>query len=200
MQFLRKLNAGQILPPKPPPGASPKGSVVAPSVASKSSNPAVMDPHVPPPRLPEDAVQPTATPVGQPRAGSISPPESADDEKERLRDYVGAFILAGLDPHVGAELDFFAGRVNYFGEANVSRAKIRSDLVRYDSRWPQRRFWLAGDLVVAKEPGGLLRVTFPLGYELRNGRKSASGKVSKTLMLRQTGAGDFEIVGVREGK
>jgi hypothetical protein len=25
---------------------------------------------------------------------------------ERLRDYVGAFVLAGLDPHVGAEADF----------------------------------------------------------------------------------------------
>ena len=92
--------------------------------------------------------------MGQPRAGSISPPESADDAKERLRDYVGAFILAGLDPQVGAELDFFAGRVNYFGEANISREKIRGDLVRYDERWPQRRFWLAGDLVVTREPGG----------------------------------------------
>jgi len=199
MQFLRKLNAGDIPPPKPPPTASPKGSVVAPSVASKSINPAVMDPHAPPPPLPEDVEQPTATPV-EPRAGSISPPDSADDAKEQLQDYVGAFILAGLDPQVGAELDFFAGRVNYFGEMNVSREKIRGDLVRYDERWPQRRFWLAGDLMVAREPGGLLRVTFPLGYELRNGTKSASGKVRKTLTLRNKGAGDFEIIGVSEGK
>ena len=200
MQFLQKLNAGDIPPPKLPPSSSPKGSVVASSVASKSSNPAVMDPHAPPPPLPEDVGQPTATPMGQPRAGSIPPPESADAAKERLRDYVGAFILAGLDPQVAAELDFFAERVNYFGEANISREKIRRDLVRYDERWPQRRFWLAGELVVVREPGRLLRVTFPLGYELQNGRKSASGKVRKTLTLRNTGAGDFEIVGVSEGK
>jgi peptidoglycan hydrolase-like protein with peptidoglycan-binding domain len=200
MQFLQKLNAGEIPPPNPSPSASPKGSVVASSVASKSSNRAVMDPHAPPPPLPEDVAQPTATSVRQPRAGNISPPESADDGKERLQDYVGAFILAGLDPQVEAELGFFAGRVNYFGEASISREKIRADLVRYDERWPQRRFWLAGDLAVAREPGGLLRVTFPLGYELRNGRQSVSGKVRKTLTLRKTSAGDFEIVGVSEGK
>jgi hypothetical protein len=27
---------------------------------------------------------------------------------------VGAFVLAGLDPHVGAEADFFADRVRYY--------------------------------------------------------------------------------------
>ena len=30
---------------------------------------------------------------------------------DRLRDYVGAFVLAGLDPRVGAEADFFADQV-----------------------------------------------------------------------------------------
>ena len=200
LQFLRKLNAGEIPPPKPPSSASPEGSVVAPSVASKPSNPGKMDPHAPPPQLPEDVAQSPATPVGQSRAENASPPEPADDGKERLRDYVGAFVLAGLDPQVGAELDFFAGRVNYFGEANISREKIRKDLARYNARWPQRRFWLAGDLEVTDQPGGLLRVTFPLRYELRNGRKTASGQVRKTLTLRRSGPGDFEIVGVREEK
>src|SRR5207244_11537719 len=35
---------------------------------------------------------------------------------ERLRDYVGAFVLAGLDPHVGSETDFFAARVQYYND------------------------------------------------------------------------------------
>ena len=115
-----------------------------------------------------------------------------------MRDYVGAFVLAGLYQQVGAELEFFADRVKYYGERNVSRAKIRRDLVRYDQRWPERRFWLAGDLAVRRAPGGLLRVTFPLRYELRNGKKSASGTVRKTITLRRTGDGNLEIVGVEE--
>ncbi|MGI8482186.1 MAG: peptidoglycan-binding domain-containing protein, partial [Chthoniobacterales bacterium] len=71
---------------------------------------------------------------------------------ERLRDYVGAFVLAGLDPQVGAELEFFADRVSYYNEGIVGREKIRRDLQRYDSRWPERRFWLVGDVKVEPQP------------------------------------------------
>jgi hypothetical protein len=42
---------------------------------------------------------------------------------ERLRDYVGAFVLAGLDPHVGSETEFFADRVEYYDEGVIGREK-----------------------------------------------------------------------------
>ena len=118
---------------------------------------------------------------------------------ERLRDYVGAFVLAGLDPHVGAEADFFADRVRYYNDGVLSREKIRADLGRYDARWPDRRFWLAGDIAVEPENEGRLRVTFPLRFELRNGNQHSSGKVLKTLVLQPTGD-DFDIVAVNERK
>jgi peptidoglycan hydrolase-like protein with peptidoglycan-binding domain len=117
---------------------------------------------------------------------------------ERLHDYIAAFVLAGLDPQVGAETEFFADRVNYFGEANVTREKIRHDLERYNERWPARGFLLAGELVVHEE-GNALNVSFPLRYELRNGPKHATGKVWKTLVLEKT-ADDFQIVAVNEQK
>jgi hypothetical protein len=61
-------------------------------------------------------------------AESHSPPKVTT---ERLRDYVGAFVLAGLDPQVGAEVDFFADRVQYYDDGVMSREKIRRDLRRY---------------------------------------------------------------------
>ena len=39
--------------------------------------------------------------------------------RERLRDYVAAFVLAGLDSTVGAELEFFADKVRYFDDGVV---------------------------------------------------------------------------------
>jgi peptidoglycan hydrolase-like protein with peptidoglycan-binding domain len=167
MQFLKKLNAGEIAPPKSPPAAPP---------------------------------QATQTPVAVARQARSAAPSTPDYGQERLRDYIGAFVLAGLDPHVGAELEFFADRVSYFGKPNVARPAIRRDLERYDKRWPQRRFWLAGDLEVRRLPGDMLQVTFPLRYELRKGQKTASGRVRKTLVLRKSGDGDLEIVKVNETK
>ena len=118
---------------------------------------------------------------------------------ERLRDYVGAFVLAGLDPQVGAEAAFFADRVQYYNEGIKDREKIREDLQRYDSRWPGRKFWLAGDITVEPQTDKRVRVTFPLRYDLRNGATHASGKINKTLVLESTGD-DLQIVAVNERK
>jgi peptidoglycan hydrolase-like protein with peptidoglycan-binding domain len=132
-------------------------------------------------------------------ATTTSTSSATRSRDERLHDYIAAFVLAGLDPQVGAETEFFADRVNYFGESNVTRDKIRHDLERYNERWPARGFLLAGELVVHEEGNGL-NVSFPLRYELRNGSKHATGKVWKTLVLEKTAADDFQIVAVNERK
>ena len=138
-----------------------------------------------------------------PAAGPPPPvaaqPRSADYTSERLHDYIAAFVLAGLDPQVGAETEFFADRVDYFGEHGVRKERIRRDLQRYNQQWPQRGFWLAGNLDVQPEQDRL-HVSFPLRYELHNGSKRATGKVRKTLVLEKTGPDDFQIVGVNERK
>lgn len=118
---------------------------------------------------------------------------------ERLRDYVAAFVLAGLDPHVGSELEFFGNTVRYYGDGPVPREKIRADLQRYAAQWPERRFWLAGELTVNRQPDSRIRVSFPLRYDLRNGAKVRAGKVLKTIVLEVHGA-DLQIVGVNERK
>ena len=129
-------------------------------------------------------------------AGSLG---DGDISTERLRDYVGAFVLAGLDPHVGSETDFFAERVQYYDEGVIGREKIRKDLQRYAARWPERSFWLDGDITAEPQNGNRVQVTFPLRYDLRNGGKHSSGKINKTLVLEPTG-NDFEIVAVNERK
>ena len=118
---------------------------------------------------------------------------------ERLRDYIGAFVLAGLDPHVGAEVDFFADRVQYYNDGIVDREKIRRDLQRYDAQWPERHFWLAGEITVEPQTHNRLRVTFPLRFDLRNGAKHSSGKIDKSLLVEVTGE-DLQIVAVNESK
>lgn len=144
------------------------------------------------------AGNPTAPAAGPPTS-SAATPSSAEYTRERLHDYIAAFVLAGLDPQVGAETEFFADRVEYFGEKGVPKEKIRRDLQRYNERWPERGFWLAGDLDV-KPLQDRLNVSFPLRYELRNGPRHANGKVRKSLVLEKTGADDFQIVAVNERK
>jgi peptidoglycan hydrolase-like protein with peptidoglycan-binding domain len=157
------------------------------------------------PTTPGAMTPPTATAQTSPIESASPEPATATSSAapefstERLRDYVGAFVLAGLDPQVGTEAAFFADRVQYYDEGMKDQDKIREDLKRYDARWPERRFWLAGDITVEPQSDSRVRVTFPLRYELRNSAKHSSGKINKTLLLERAGD-DLQIVAVNERK
>jgi peptidoglycan hydrolase-like protein with peptidoglycan-binding domain len=179
--------------------SSPGADQSKPEVASRQSRPAATaatriqseTPTVGSP-LPENATAAQAS-----AATSDSAPLNVSTD--RLRDYVGAFVLAGLDPRIGAEADFFADRVQYYDQGVMSREQIREDLRQYAARWPERRFWFAGDITVEPQNGNRLRVTFPLRYELRNIAQRSSGKIDKTLVLELVGD-DQQIVAVNERK
>jgi peptidoglycan hydrolase-like protein with peptidoglycan-binding domain len=174
----------------------------APATSSPRSETPGTDTEIPPRSAPA-ATTPIASDDAKPSAQPATAQETTSSvtgiSMEQLRDYVGAFVLAGLDPHVGSETDFFADRVEYYDEGVIGREKIRNDLKRYAARWPDRRFWLDGEIKVEPQNGNRVRVTFPLRYDLRNGSKHSSGKIDKTLVLEPTGD-DFEIVAVNERK
>jgi hypothetical protein len=119
---------------------------------------------------------------------------------DSLRDYVEAFVQAGLARPVGSELKFFAERVDYFGAPNVARQQIERDLVRYHRKWPHRRFWIDGDVQVERQSGNEIKLLFPLRYELRNGSRHASGKVLKSLTLVKTADNEMQIAAINESK
>jgi peptidoglycan hydrolase-like protein with peptidoglycan-binding domain len=199
-EFLARLNARRATP-APAPDVKPNETMTG------SDNKAATIPQGP--RSAESSSQespPSGAAIASDTGESTSPPPATaagfpapDFSTERLRDYVGAFVLAGLDPQIGSEAAFFADRVQYYDEGIKDREKIRQDLKRYDARWPERQFRLAGDITVEPDSDNRVRVTFPLKYELRNRSKHSSGKVDKTLVLEQAGD-DLQIVAVNERK
>jgi peptidoglycan hydrolase-like protein with peptidoglycan-binding domain len=138
-----------------------------------------------------ESTQPASAP---PATGSVD-----EFSTDRLRDYVAAFVLAGLDKNVGAETEFFANRVEYYDQGVMDREKIREDLKRYDEQWPERHFWVAGKINIEVQSENRARVTFPLGFKLRNGHRTVTGKTHKTLVLEAAGD-DLQIVAVNEHK
>ena len=81
MQFLRDLNAGKVPPPATPsPVRSNPTAVTPPPVSARNGEPSFQ------------------------RKEAAPESNERDPSRERLRDYVGAFVLAGLDPRTGAEL------------------------------------------------------------------------------------------------
>jgi hypothetical protein len=81
----------------------------------------------------------------------------------------------------------------------MDRDRIRADLKRYDERWPERHFWVSGRINIEVQSDNKARVTFPLGFKLRNGNRTVTGKTNKTLVLEPAGD-DLQIVAVNERK
>lgn len=151
------------------------------------------------PRSASAATTPMSSESTQPASAPPATGSADEFSTDRLRDYVAAFVLAGLDKNVGAEAEFFADRVEYYDQGVMDREKIREDLKRYDERWPQRHFWVAGKINIEPQSENRVRVTFPLGFKLRNGNRTSTGKVNKTLVLEPTGD-DLQIAAVNERK
>ena len=172
------------MPPRSEPAATARTSVETTGSASSASA-----------TIAETRQSASAPPVTALNAGS----PAAEFSTERLRDYVAAFVLAGLDKNVGAETEFFSDRVEYYDSGTMDREKIREDLKRYDERWPERHFWIAGKITIEPQSDNRVLVTFPLGFKLRNGNKQSSGKLDKTLVLELAGD-DLQIVAVNERK
>ncbi len=188
-QFLERLETTR-------PGGKP-GQVASARATTAAKRVPGEPPQPSPPRTDPAATRSSASMSGAP--GSEYDGSVVVLSRERLRDYVGAFILAGLDPRVGAELEFFGDRVDYYRQGTLGRETIRADLQKYARQWPERRFWLAGEVAVQPQSDSRLRVTFPLRYDLRNGTKRASGQVQKTLLVEVVGD-DLQIVAVNERK
>jgi peptidoglycan hydrolase-like protein with peptidoglycan-binding domain len=193
-QFLDRLESTK-------PGRKP-GEVASPAAAPRQraaakGTTARGGAQPPAPATAEDASVRSLPPASAPAGSDYGPVLVLS--KERLRDYVGAFVLAGLDPRIGAELEFFGDRVDYYNRGTLRRQEIRADLESYARKWPERRFWLAGDVAVQPQADSRVRVTFPLRYEVRNGARRSSGTVRKTLHLEVVGD-DLEIVAVNERK
>jgi hypothetical protein len=169
----------------------------APAAKTRTSA-QIMEPASAPPATARTLVHTTKPAPAQPATVSNIASTGGDEfSTERLRDYVGAFVLAGLDPHVGSEADFFADRVKYYDQGVIDREKIRNDLQDYAAHWPERRFWFVGNIKIEPQHRKRVRVTFPLRYELRNGATSSSGTINKTLVLEPAGD-DLQIVEVNE--
>ena len=186
----------------------PREKTVTTTPVAQSRNSSLTTQEAPPPNalVASESGKPASTPPATTQTSSETaepaskPPAiatSGELSMERLRDFVAAFVLAGLDRNVGAETEFFADRVEYYDSGVMDREKIRQDLKRYDEQWPERHFWIAGKITLEPQSDHRVRVTFPLGFKLRNGNKQSSGKVDKTLVLESAGD-DLQIVAVNE--
>ena len=134
---------------------------------------------------------------------SSQPTEQAPDQisdvslTDQIRDFVAGFVVAGISSDVEAELQFYADMADYYDSGFVSKDFIRNDILRYNQKWPVRRYWLEGDIdILNGMEADRIEVRFQIRYVVRNQQKESSGTAVKTLKLQKTPDGLEITVGV----
>jgi hypothetical protein len=117
---------------------------------------------------------------------------------DQIRDFVAGFVVVGINPDVEAELQFYAGEADYYDSGIVTKDFIRRDILRYNQKWPIRRYWLVGDVQVLNGlEANPVEVQYRIRYLVENRQKKSSGTAIKTLKLQKSPDG-LEIISVRE--
>ena len=124
---------------------------------------------------------------------SSQPTEQAPDQisdvslTDQIRDFVAGFVVAGISSDVEAELQFYADMADYYDSGFVGKDFIRNDILRYNEKWPVRRYWLEGDIdILNGMEADRIEVRFQIRYVVRNQQMESSGTAVKTLELQKT--------------
>jgi hypothetical protein len=118
-----------------------------------------------------------------------APPAKPTPRAAVLR-FVTEFIAAGERPAVIEAAYYLDSGVAYFDQGFYNRAEIVDDIIRYNARWPERRYALASDLDIhwlndLEKP--LVIVNFSVAYELHHGEKYRQGVSPESICITPDG-------------
>jgi peptidoglycan hydrolase-like protein with peptidoglycan-binding domain len=171
--------------------ATQRKNVVTAGVASIGK-----DADTPPPIVGSQAAAAPSVPASSPSPSVAQRPDAA-----AIRAFIERYLQAGQSNDPPAELRFYGDHVNYFDDGLVDQQFIEQDVRRYDRRWPDRQFALAGPVAIADAPDGdpaKIEVRFRYRFEVKGSRYSATGQADTDYVLAGSRPEDLRIVSLKE--
>lgn len=161
------LDTAKLTPPK---AAEPKPAPAEPKPAPAA-----------PPKAPPAIADLDPATRNRPEPKDFAP--TADPET-----FVRRYLDACASNHLGAELSFYAPRLNYFDHGSVDRNFVAKDVQRFYDRWPQRKYELLSCEQTAL-PAGEHQVVFKIAFHYENPERNqhVSGRSVNVFRMR-----DFE--------
>ncbi len=142
--------------------------------------------------------------ISPPARFNVPPPPSSTSNQHptaaEVRDFIARYLRAGQTNMPGAEMGFYAERVNYFNEGSINHSQIAADIGRYEKRWPTRSFTLVGPVSVVADANNLDHTLAHFRYRFtnQNGCFIVRGEADDLFTLAGNGPGNLRIIAMRE--
>jgi hypothetical protein len=94
---------------------------------------------------------------------------------------------------------FFADRVNYYGEGELSLRRVQAATERYHRKWPIRKWEPRGEpQILHLANSKVYEVLQPFSWSVSDGAKRAEGSATLYLRVWKNAKGEFHIVHVEQ--
>ena len=134
---------------------------------------------------------------GQPSLAQIKS-NDGDDQTTTITNFLQAFVKSGETGDANGQVPFYATRVDYYDNGQVSLDDIAAELEEYNQRWPERHFKILGKpKVTYNERYGCYVAEFRVVYLLRGASRTLQGVCKyQAAVAYQNGA--LKIIYIRE--
>ncbi len=94
-----------------------------------------------------------------------------------LAKFVRDYFVAMSSNDIKRQLKFYADNVDYYRNGKIDRRIIEQTLLRYQARWPNRRYTMGSQILYSRiNLRGEITMTFPLSFTLKDGKRTVKGQ------------------------
>jgi peptidoglycan hydrolase-like protein with peptidoglycan-binding domain len=146
----------------------------------------------------EKAADENPDPSATPLSPAEPPAPGQDLTPARVTKLVEDYLRDAETDDVAAQTNYFAYPLTYFDHGQVNREFVLKDVGYYLKNWPQRKYTLHQPVsFFASGNESETLVEFVIAYDVRNKKRTASGRTRNRWTLRPEG-GELKIVAIRE--
>lgn len=119
-----------------------------------------------------------------PVAAGQKPKNSPVITPQALAKFASDYFTAMSSNDIKRQLNFYADNVRYFQNGSIDRRIIEQTLVRYQARWPNRRYTMGAQIRYGQiNSQGEIVMSFPVTFTLKDGRRTVTGQTQNRLAI-----------------
>ena len=112
------------------------------------------------------------------------PKDSPFITPQEVARFATEYFNAKSSSDIKRELKFYSDKVDYYKNGQIDRRIIEQTLRGYQTRWPTRRYQMAGPIRFSQiTPRGEIIMTFPVKFTLRDGTRTVRGATDNRLVI-----------------
>ena len=101
-----------------------------------------------------------------------------------LAKFASDYMAAMSSNDIKRQLKFYADNVDYYRNGKIDRRIVEQTLLRYQARWPNRRYTMGKEIRYGSiNSRGEIVMTFPVAFTLKDGQRTVTGQTDNRLSI-----------------